>query len=226
MNNFSKSLIENSLREEMLRKNIWSPNCPVSLDRLNLLKVSYIDFENNHHHDGSLVVFDVIADNVLNIFRILYQKSFPINSIKLINDYDGDDKKSMIANNSSSFMYRPIENSNLISLHSYGLAIDINPLQNPYLTTEYNIGKTAVNVYPPQGMEFINRRNIRPGMVESVMDENNLTIINIFEQNNFSIWGGRWNYPIDWHHFQVTRKQAETLAKMTYSEGVKFLKTM
>lgn len=226
MNNFSKSLIENSLREEMLRKNIWSPNCPVSLDRLNLLKVSYIDFENNHHHDGSLVVFDVIADNVLNIFRILYQKSFPINSIKLINDYDGDDKKSMIANNSSSFMYRPIENSNLISLHSYGLAIDINPLQNPYLTTEYNIGKTAVNVYPPQGMEFINRRNIRPGMVESVLDENNLTIINIFEQNNFSIWGGRWNYPIDWHHFQVTRKQAETLAKMTYREGVNFLKTM
>ncbi len=148
MHSFSKSSIGPELRREMTRKNIWSNNCPVNLDRLSLLKVSYVDFEGVEHHDGQLIVFDVIADHVLAIFHELYLKKFPINSINLINKYDGNDEKSMRENNSSGFNCRMVKDTGIYSLHSYGMAIDINPQQNPYLLTEYEYGKVVIPVYP------------------------------------------------------------------------------
>ena len=223
MNSFSKSPLDYALRQDMIKKNIWSPSCPVSMDRINLLKVSYVDFEGNEHHNGLLVVHDVAADHVLSIFKILYEKKFPINSVNLINEYNGNDEKSMEANNSSAFICRPIQSTGVISIHSYGLAVDINPQQNPYLLTKYEPGKTKVDIFPPQGMEFINRRNIRAGMVETILDDNSHDdVIHIFNKHGFSIWGGNWNDPIDWHHFQVTREQAETIAKLSYEEGLEF----
>ena len=223
MANFSKSTISSGLRREMIKKNIWSSNCPVAIDRLNLLKVSYFDFDGNERNDGELVVLDVVADHVLAVFKQLHQQKFPINSIKLINDYNGDDEKSMLENNSSAFNCRAIKDSKIFSMHSYGLAIDINPQQNPYLITKYDIGKTAVPIYPPQGMEYINRSNIRAGMVESVINEDaHETVVDLFVQHGFTVWGGSWNDPIDWHHFQLNRDQANVLLELSYAEGVKY----
>lgn len=223
MSNFSKSTISSSLRRDMIQKNIWSSNCPVAIDRLNLLKVSYFDFDGNEHNDGELMVLDVVADHVLAIFKQLHQQKFPINSLKLINDYNGDDEKSMLENNSSAFNCRMIKDSKVFSMHAYGLAIDLNPQQNPYLITKYEIGKTTVPIYPPQGMEYINRSNIRAGMVESVINEEaRETIVDLFNQHGFSIWGGVWNDPIDWHHFQLNRDQANVLLELSFPEGVKY----
>jgi hypothetical protein len=188
-----------------------------------LLKVSYVDFDGNEHHDGKLVVFDVIADHVLTIFHELYLKKFPIANINLMNEYDGNDEKSMRDNNSSAFNCRNVAGSDIFSLHAYGMAIDINPQQNPYLLTQYDTGKTTIPIYPPQGMEYINRRNIRSGMVETVIyDHNKLTVVDLFQQHGFSIWGGDWNFPVDWQHFQLTRKQAEDLANLSYEQGLEF----
>lgn len=227
MQNFSKSRLSSDLREDMIRKNIWSPECPVSLDRLNILKISYIDFDGNEHQDGKLVVHDVVADHVLAVFKNLYENKFPIFNMNLINDYNGDDKKSLEANNSSSFNCREVVNGTRMSIHAYGLAIDINPLQNPYLATEYESGKTSVEVLPAQGMEYINRRNIRPGMVENILNNTNKsTVVDVFRKNGFTVWGGDWNYPIDWQHFQVTREQAEAIAKLSYEEGVEFFNNL
>ena len=223
MKNFSKAPLSQAFKQDMIKKNIWSPKCPVFLDRLNILKVSYIDFDGNEHDDGNLVVLDVAADHVLSIFKQLYENKFPISSVNLINEYKGNDEKSMEDNNSSAFNCRNIPDSKVISIHSYGLAIDINPLQNPYLITNYQPGKTNIDVFPPQGMEYINRRNIRAGMMETIINSTTkTTAVDVFKQNGFTIWGGNWNDPIDWHHFQVTRKQAETLAQLSYDDGAKF----
>jgi len=222
MKNFSKAPISSELRRDMIHKNIWSTNCPVSLERLNLLRVSYVDFDGNEHDDGEIIVFDVVADHVLAIFRELYAKKFPIANISLMNRYDGNDEKSMLENNSSSFNCRTIKDSSAFSIHAYGLAIDINPQQNPYLITKYDIGKVTVPVYPPAGMEYLNRRNVRAGMVESVIDdESRETVVDLMNQHGFTIWGGNWNDPIDWQHFQLTRSQAETLSGLSYEDGVK-----
>lgn len=219
MQKFFKSLLTDSLKNDMIKKKIWSRECPVSMERLNLLTVSYVDFEKKEHNNGNIMVLDVVADNVLEIFKVLFEYKFPINSLKLINDYNGNDDKSMEANNSSAFNFRKILSTNDVSIHSYGLAIDINPLQNPYLINNYTPKKTNVAVYPPQGMEYINRINIRKGMVESNLN-NKLNVVSLFKQNGFSIWGGEWNEPIDLHHFQTTRQQAENLAKLSYEEGI------
>ncbi len=227
MRNFSKTTLGSELRREMIKKNTWSTNCPVHLDRLMLLKVSYVDFEGNEHHDGELIVFDVLADHVLAIFHELYLKKFPMASLSLMNKYEGNDEKSMKDNNSSAFNCRNIKDSNLYSIHAYGMAIDINPQQNPYLVTEYDFGKTTIPVYPPQGMEYINRRNIRAGMVETVIynDSKNM-VVDLFKQHGFSIWGGEWNFPVDWQHFQLTRKQAEELSKLPYEQGLVFFNAL
>jgi hypothetical protein len=221
MDNFSKSPLNNQLKQEMIRKKIWSSNCPVGLDNLNLLKVSYIDFDGIQRDNGLLVVHGVVADHVLALFKELFNKKFPIASINLINDYNGNDIKSMENNNTSAFNCRNINNSKIISLHSYGLAIDINPQQNPYLITKYDDGKVNIPIFPPLGMEYINRKNIRTGMVETIVDDKE-TVVDIFGKYGFTVWGGNWNDPIDWHHFQVTREQAEQIANLTYDEGVEF----
>lgn len=227
MQNFSKSSLSSGLRQDMIKNNIWSPNCPVSLDRLDILRISYIDFDGNEHHDGSLVVHDVVSDHVLEVFKNLYENKFPISSMNLINEYKGNDEKSMEDNNSSAFNCRNIANTKLLSIHAYGLAIDINPLQNPYLINKYELGKTNVAVFPPQGMEYINRRNIRTGMVETMIDYvNKSTVIDVFHKNGFTVWGGDWNEPLDWHHFQVTREQAKIIARLSYEEGRKFFNSL
>ena len=227
MTNFSKSSLSSELRRDMIKKNIWSTSCPVSLERLSYLKVSYIDFEGHEHNDGALVVLDVVADHVLSIFRDLYLNKFPIAKISLMNDYDGDDEKSLLANNTSAFNCRNIQNSSRFSIHSYGLAIDINPQQNPYLVTKYEIGKTEIPVYPATGMEYINRSNVREGMVETIIDdESHQTVIALMHQHGFTVWGGTWNDPVDWHHFQLSRSQAETLSSISYEDGLKIFEQL
>lgn len=229
MNNFSKSALDNKLRQDLIKKNIWSNKCPVPLERLNLLRLSYFDFDGNEHHNGQIIVHDVVADHVIEIFKTLYQHKFAISSIRLINDYSNNfgvsDEKSMEDNNTSAFNCRTISNSKIQSIHSYGMAIDINPQQNPYLLTKFEQGKVSVPVFPPQGMEYLNRSNIRTGMVESIInDQKHLSVIDVFYNNGFKIWGGKWNEPIDWHHFQLTREQAEIIASLPYEQGVKYFK--
>lgn len=221
MKPFTKRLLNESIMNDMTQKNIWSPECPISLDRLNILQIFYIDFNGIEKHNGALMVHDVAADYVLEIFKTLYNNKFPIANINLINDYSGDDEKSMEDNNTSAFNCRKIMNTNTYSIHSYGLAIDLNPKQNPYLLNDYQKDKSTIPVFPPKGMEYINRFNVRNGMVETILN-NNETVVDIFKKYGFSIWGGEWNDPVDWHHFQVTRKQAEDIAKLSYQEGMQY----
>jgi hypothetical protein len=210
---FSKSLIPSHIRDEMVSKGIWQETCPVPLDRLLLLTITYIDFEVITHNNGQMIVLDAVADNVLKIFKELYELKFPIAKIKLINEYDGKDELSMADNNSSCFNYREIIGGGKYSIHSYGLAIDINPIQNPYVDTRVS-GKIATTILPPQGVGYLDRANLRPGMVEKVVD--------IFNKYGFTVWGGNWNDFKDWHHFQPTREQAEMLAKLSVTEAKKY----
>ena len=129
-------------------------------------------------------------DATLSIFGELYQIRFPIHQMETIENFQGDDEKSMKANNSSCFNFRKIAGTDKLSIHSYGLAIDINPKQNPYVTNGI--------IYPEDGASYLNRETQRPGMVEPIVD--------IFKRNGFEIWGGEWKDPIDYHHFQVSKE--------------------
>ena len=221
---FSKSSIPDKIKAEMIAKKIWSSNCPVALDRLQLLNLSYVDYDNKDHHNGQMIVFDVIADSVLTIFHTLYQKRFPLFDIRLINDFNGDDGLSLQANNSSCFNCRKILNTNKYSIHSYGMAIDINPVQNPYLFTAPE-GK-SIEILPTEGMKYINRTKVKFGMAESQIDDSTgLTVIELFKMHGLSNWGGDWDFP-DWQHFQVPTEEAKTLATLSFDEGYKYFNSI
>ena len=195
---FNIKEIPSTIVKQMQHKKVWQSDCPISIEQLRLVEISHFNFEGNIQ-SGEIIVLDKLAQSVLKIFEELMMIKFPIHSVYLIDKYEGDDEKSMAANNSSSFNFRMIVGSTKVSMHAYGLAIDINPVQNPYLEIKDD---GSVQVHPKSGVDFLNRSNIRPGMVEP--------IVPIFKKYGCE-WGGNWNKPIDYHHFQVPRSQVNEL---------------
>jgi hypothetical protein len=203
-------------QQEMIQKNIWKKECPVPLERLRVVHFEYYNFNQELQKDGEIVVLDAVAKRVRKIFDELKVTKFPLSKAKRIEFYNGDDELSMADNNSSSFNCREITGGGAPSIHSYGLAIDINPVENPYISFNEADDKRSVTakIIPSAGAGFINRTNLRTGMVESIVD--------IFKHNGFTIWGGKWNTPIDWQHFQTPRSVAKLLAAMDAKDAEDF----
>ncbi len=199
--------ISPALCNHMKLHRVLNPNAPVGCDRLRLLKFGYIDFGGQTHSDGEMVVLDAVADHVLQVFGALRGQLFPIASVKLMDHYDGDDDASMAQNNTSAFNVRRVAGSSAMSLHAYGVAIDLNPVQNPYITRS---GR-SLSVDPRSGADYVSRKKLRPGMAEPVVD--------VFARHGFVEWGGYWRNPIDYQHFQVGRKLAYQLARLPAMEA-------
>lgn len=206
---YSITPVSNHLCQDMKNTSVMSKTSPVSCDRLRLVTFSYYDFNLTGQDNGKIMVLDAVAPQVGAIFEQLYIQQFPIHKAQLLNAYQGDDNRSMEDNNTSSYNDRSIANTRTLSLHSYGLAIDINPIQNPIL--QFPKQKTGEIVFTPAtGIHYINRnmnryqKPGRPGMAEPV--------VSLFAENGFLIWGGDWDQPIDYQHFQVSREMAEFMA--------------
>lgn len=205
--------ISASACDDMKVHHVLGPDPPVGCARLRLVKFRYVDFAGSPRDDGEIVVMDAAASHVLQIFKSLFRMRFPIAKARPMQSYDGDDETSMRDNNTSAFNDRPIAGSATRSLHAYGLAIDVNPIQNPSLTRN----GAALLFAPPAGVEYANRLNDRPfkqqrpGMAEAVVD--------VFAENGFLIWGGYWDSPIDYQHFQVGRKFAERLTALSAGQA-------
>jgi D-alanyl-D-alanine carboxypeptidase-like protein len=192
----------------MKQHRVFNPGAPVACDRLRLLTFGYVGFDGQLRGDAEMVVMDAVADHVLQIFVALRERRFPIGSVKLMDHYNGDDDASTAANNTSALNVRPVSGGGgRLSLHAYGVAIDLNPLQNPYIVRSGG----AMRIDPPSATAYVNRRNLRPGMAESVID--------VFAAHGFVEWGGRWPNPVDYQHFQVGRGLAYELARMPAPEA-------
>lgn len=198
---------------EIAAKDFYREGCPVAPNRLKKIIVSYYDFDGKIHDDGEIVVMDTVAPEVENIFRELFAMQFPIDSV-IAPYYFEKDYYDEELNNTSSFKCRQISNGDNMSIHSYGLAIDFNPIENPFvypikdseklaLFDERHDGK-AYAVWPAKGYMYMNRTKEKKGMVEP--------IVKIMKKNGFDIWGGHWDFPLDWMHFQTSRDLAEKLA--------------
>lgn len=207
------SKIPPTLASDMVATGVWQQASPVSIDRLALVNFAYIDFAGQEHDDGEMIVLDAAADRTASLFAGLHQIGFPIAKARSVHHYNADDELSMADNNSSCYCYRPIEGTTLTSIHSYGLAIDINPLQNPFVSFDEDAG--TATIHPPEGWEYLNRANQKPGMVEAVRE--------LAAENGFFVWGGSWTTPIDYHHFQVQRGIAELLVLLGAEDGKRFL---
>ncbi|PAB59603.1 M15 family metallopeptidase [Anaeromicrobium sediminis] len=189
-NKFEPVFSYSSLSEENIRKIkevSWKPSAPVSLEELSYVKVTYWGFD-DREHVGELIVHEKVAEEVVEIFEELYKGKFPIERIKLIDEYGANDDLSMEDNNTSSFCFRVVSGSKKLSKHSYGIAIDINPLQNPYVKGD--------KVSPKAGKEYLDRNNVRMGMI--IKDD---ICYKAFKSKGW-IWGGDWKTVKDYQHFQ------------------------
>jgi D-alanyl-D-alanine carboxypeptidase len=167
----------------------WRPGCPVGLVELRLLGVRHWGFDRKVHH-GELVVHRDQARAVLRVLERLFQLRYPIRRLRLVDHYRADDDRSMAANNTSAFNCRRVSGTTRWSEHAYGRAIDLNPVQNPYVAGRH--------VSPPAGRPYANRTRRAPGMVHA-----GDAVVRAFAAAGWE-WGGTWRSARDYQHFSAT----------------------
>lgn len=148
-------------------------------------------------HEGEMIVNYHIAEGVLEILRELYEAKYPIEKIRLVDEYNADDELSMEDNNSSAFNFRFISHTTSISKHGLGLAVDINTLYNPYTKTVD--GKRIIE--PVTAEKYLDRETNFPYKI----DHEDLCF-KLFAAHGFE-WGGDWEDRKDYQHFEIPSAQ-------------------
>ncbi len=168
------------------RMTSWRPGCPVPLRRLRVLKFNRWGFDGELRR-GWLIVNEYQSRPVLRVMRKLFDARFPFRRVRLIDAYGSDDRRSMAANNTSAFNCRYVAGTTRWSEHAYGRAIDINPIQNPYVQGSY--------VSPPAGRAYLDRSRRAPGMIHA-----GDVVVRAFASIGWE-WGGYWRSSKDYQHF-------------------------
>ena len=192
---FSISPINEAVKARMIGKSYPEKCAQISLSDLRYLRVLHYDAEGNVKK-GELIVNKLIANDVLAIFKELFQMKYPIQRMRLIDDYDAVDENSMRNNNSSAFCYRVVKGSKNLSKHSRGMAIDLNTLYNPCFKVDNTNGKgyKPGTLQPATADKYVNRTNIYPYTITQA-------VVKVFKKYGFR-WGGDWRTVKDYQHFE------------------------
>lgn len=166
-------------------------NCQISIDELRYVSVLYYNFDDKIK-TGELICNKAIAQDLVEIFYELYLAEYPIEKIRLVDEYSADDELSMADNNTSCFNYRVIAGTSKLSNHSYGMAIDINPFFNPYVT--FPNGEPHAS---PTGSEYYIDRD-KDFAYKITTDD---PAYKLFTEHGFT-WGGNWKSSKDYQHFE------------------------
>lgn len=164
----------------------------ISLSELNYVHILHYDFEGNIA-EGELICNSAIAQDLVEIFYELYTAEYQLERVLLIDYYNADDTTSMMANNTSCFNYRNIDDTDKLSRHAFGLAIDVNPFYNPYI----RFTKDGGQIISPESSEaYADRTQSFPYKIDA--DD---LCCRLFLEHGFT-WGGNWNSSKDYQHFQ------------------------
>ena len=157
---------------------------------MRTLSIEYWGFD-DAVHTGTLVVNQRVAAGARRVFAVLLRERFPIRRIEPIDNYGGDDERSLEADNTAGFnCRRVVGGSGGWSKHAYGLAIDVNPVENPYIE--------GGRIHPQNGRDYVDRSNVRPGMaIEGGI------LVTAFAAEGWD-WGGRWKSTPDYQHFSIS----------------------
>ena len=169
----------------------WHSGCPVDPSQLRLLHLRYVGFD-GRSRVGTMVVNATVVTSVVRVFATLYAKRFPIHLMVPESNFQGKDPVSMAADNTSGFncRYAVTSGPKQWSVHAYGEAIDVNPVQNPYVFNGV--------AQPVAGKTYVDRRDVRPGMAEVG------GVLNDAFASVGWFWGGRWSASPDYQHFSST----------------------
>ena len=185
---FTATALPENIIEKISGKS-YRENHDIGLDELAYLQMLFVDYHGSTQRVEMIVHYS-LAKEVLEIFRELYKAGYQIEKMRLVDEYGADDEQSMADNNSSAFNYRVVADTDMISMHGYGRAIDINPLHNPYIVG----GK----IMPENAVKFADRSKSFPHKI----DHNDLAY-KLFKQRGWT-WGGDWKTQKDYQHFYKT----------------------
>ncbi len=202
----SVSPISSDVKSRVLQGGSWHKGCPVSLDKLSYVQLIYWDFKGKESV-GELIVNSAISSKVCRVFEALYSSGYPIRQMRLVSDFKANDDASMKADNTSAFNCRLMTGSkSKWSNHSYGLAIDLNPFENPYISKS---GKVSLK----EALKFAKRVHKN----KAVLLKEDLAV-KAFLNDGF-IWGGNWHSVKDYQHFEykkVTQKAKKIAPKKLF----------
>ena len=168
----------------------WHKGCPVPIRDLRLLRISFHGFDGDRHV-GKLVAHRDAADALVTVFGNMWRHDFKIRRMHLVDKYGADDQRSMRADNTSAFNCRTVAGTNRWSEHAYGRAIDINPVENPYVGSDGSVS-------PQKGEEYVDRSQHRKGMIHA-----GDTTVRAFQRQGWG-WGGYWSSSKDYQHFSAS----------------------
>jgi len=191
--NFNISKITPDVKQRMLNANSWRKTCPVSLLNLRYINVNHLNFE-GQTVSGEIIVHKDVADEVVNIFADLYEIGYPIRQMRLVADFKANDWQSIEADNTSAFNCRPVTgNKKKWSKHAYGKAIDINPIENPYVSKKGYISHKA-------SLKYKRRVHKVNTYADKAVLLKNDKATKIFKDYGWK-WGGDWRTVKDYQHF-------------------------
>ena len=174
---------------EVLARSTWRPDCPVRLDELRYLTMSFWGFD-GRPHTGEMLVHAEVAHDVVGVFEELFAARFPIEEMRVVAPPRLDLPPTGDGNITSAFDCRPARGQTRFSTHAYGLAIDVNPFHNPYRRGDL--------VLPELASAYLDRDWERPGMLAE-----GGVVVQAFDAIGWE-WGGRWSSPLDLMHFSAT----------------------
>ena len=169
----------------------YKADCTIPRSELRYIKALHITYDGVIKR-GEMVVNRAISDDIVAILRALFEAGYPIERMVLVDDYNADDEASMAANNSSAFNYRTTPGGTRLSAHSRGMAVDINPLYNPYV----KVSNGKVIVAPKSATEYVERSGAFPYKIDS--DD---ICCKLFKEHSFE-WGGDYKTIKDYQHFE------------------------
>jgi len=192
---YSIEPINKETKTRMVEGGSWSQTrgCPVPLRNLRYIRVDYLGFDGKRHN-GELIMHKAVARDIVDVFKELYAIHYPIKQMRLVSDYRASDWQSIDHDNTSAFNCRSATGSKKWSKHAYGRAIDINPIENPYISKSGRIAHKKSLKYRHRG----NRGGLTPDDRAVLLPYSKAT--QIFKRHGFS-WGGDWSSIKDYQHF-------------------------
>jgi hypothetical protein len=171
---------------KVIDRSTWRPECPVRANQLDWIRLTYVGFDDKRH-SGELLAHEDVSADLVTVFRALWDARFPIEEMRITKKRELDLEPTGDGNNTGAFVCRPTRSGQSFSEHAYGLAIDVNPFQNPYRRGEV--------VIPELASSYLNRQRERPGMIFE-----DGPVVAAFDAIDWS-WGGRYRSLTDLHHF-------------------------
>ncbi len=189
---YSIESINKEIKARMIEGNSWRKGCPVPLRNLRYIRVEYLGFDGKKH-DGELIMHKGVAPDIVQIFQKLYKIGYPVKRMNLVSKYGANDWQSIESDNTSAFNCRRATGKKTWSKHSYGKAIDINPIENPYISARGYISHKASYKYKRRV-----HKNRTYGDRAVLLKNDKAT--KIFKKYGWR-WGGDWSRVKDYQHF-------------------------